>query len=127
MLFFKFFRTKGLPVKGSKRDRPVDTSESDEDSVKNIDMKRTQSRKKMKEESTVRNETPVEEKATCWWPTTSQDSSETWRRRNNSSPLTSGQSTAMTELTNLVNAHPKVSRPLRMPVQEVIKHFYINE
>ena len=111
---FGSFRTKGLPIKGIKRTRLKESSDSEEETPKTDDYscQHAGKKKKIGGDDGIHGEISIGEKAPCWWPSTS-----------NASPgmptPSSSSSTAMTELANLVNAHPRSARPLGAQAPEV--------
>ena len=111
-------RTKGLPIKGVKRSRgSTDASvESNEDSSKKAKKEQQQPPVQPNNPNPNKSESPFDPR--LWWAAASVASSANsevtdrdttplmspnlWKAGNNS-----GQSTAMAELANLVNAHPR--------------------
>eukprot|EP00095_Tigriopus_kingsejongensis_P002851 maker-scaffold442_size170051-snap-gene-0.33 protein:Tk02851 transcript:maker-scaffold442_size170051-snap-gene-0.33-mRNA-1 annotation:"hypothetical protein TcasGA2_TC009817" len=132
-------RTKGLPMKGIKRAHLPAARCEGSDSDESLS-KRTTSSGRLNAAKKARGLVgPVPtgpmptsgETAKCWWPESSNTSSPSgfgagdWRNEMSSSPAGSsgltGPSTAMTELANLVNAHPRsAGGPLRMQMNPEI-------
>ncbi|XP_059086581.1 ubiquitin carboxyl-terminal hydrolase puf-like [Tigriopus californicus] len=138
-------RTKGLPMKGIKRAHlPTASGETGSDSDESLSKRNSNVPKKQRKQVLPNTAmvAPITstasgggggggETAKCWWPESSNTSSPSggfggdWRNEMSSSPAGSsgltGPSTAMTELANLVNAHPRsAGGPLRMQMNPEI-------